>query len=297
MKKAIVIFFSVLLITVSAAAQSLPNLIIGSDPVSFGLAGSSVARNADAFAVENKPAAMSLAAGKMSFAASYGLWAPSLINDRIIGAGGFYRVTDKLAFGILFKDIMGRQYDISSDAGVVTGTFSPSGIVAGIGLSYRLADFVSVGINGRYASSSISESMKGSTFVAYVTASSYKGDFNASLGICNLGPSINYGAGGYKLPSLARAGAAYSIAGLTASLEADCFFSGAFNAALGLEYNLSGIAFLRAGYHYGNNSNTLPSFASAGLGIKLSGFELNAAYLFGSESLGSTMMFGLGYSF
>lgn len=60
---------------------------------------------------------------------------------------------------------------------------------------------------------------------------------------------------------------------------------------------VSGIAFLRAGYHYGTQDKGLPSFASAGLGLKFAGVELNAAYLFASEALGGTMTFGLGYSF
>lgn len=60
---------------------------------------------------------------------------------------------------------------------------------------------------------------------------------------------------------------------------------------------VSGIAFLRAGYHYGTRDKGLPSFASTGLGLKFAGVELNAAYLFASEALGGTMTFGLGYSF
>ncbi len=60
---------------------------------------------------------------------------------------------------------------------------------------------------------------------------------------------------------------------------------------------VSGIAFLRVGYHYSTQDKGLPSFASAGLGLKFAGVELNAAYLFASEALGNTMTFGLGYSF
>lgn len=60
---------------------------------------------------------------------------------------------------------------------------------------------------------------------------------------------------------------------------------------------VSGIVFLRAGYHYGTQDKGLPSFASAGLGVKFFGVELNAAYLFASDAIGGTMTFGLGYSF
>ena len=68
-------------------------------------------------------------------------------------------------------------------------------------------------------------------------------------------------------------------------------------AAAGVQYSFRDMVFARAGYHYGADKAVLPSFASAGLGVKFFGVELNVAYLFASDALGGTMTFGLGYSF
>ena len=68
-------------------------------------------------------------------------------------------------------------------------------------------------------------------------------------------------------------------------------------AGLGLEYGIADIAFVRAGYHYGDAAKALPSYASLGLGAQFAGVSLDLAFLTASESLGNTLLFGLGYSF
>ena len=56
------------------------------------------------------------------------------------------------------------------------------------------------------------------------------------------------------------------------------------------------LAFLRLGYSYGGKS-AFPSYFSAGLGVKYSGFKLDATYLLGSAAIGGTLGVGLGYCF
>jgi hypothetical protein len=53
---------------------------------------------------------------------------------------------------------------------------------------------------------------------------------------------------------------------------------------------------LRLGYHYGSDSSAVPSYASAGVGIKLSGITLDASYLFASDVLKNTFSIGIGYT-
>ena len=83
----------------------------------------------------------------------------------------------------------------------------------------------------------------------------------------------------------------------TLVLEADYLFNGGMMAGLGAEYCIADIAFLRAGYHYGDPANALASYASLGLGEVFSGFSIDLAFLTASETLGNTFMMGLGYSF
>ncbi len=88
-----------------------------------------------------------------------------------------------------------------------------------------------------------------------------------------------------------------AIHSLRLVVDADYYLSGDITAASGAEYSFKNFIFLRAGYHYGSKDKGLPSFASAGLGVKFAGVQLNAAYLLASETLGGSLMIGLGYSF
>ena len=63
-----------------------------------------------------------------------------------------------------------------------------------------------------------------------------------------------------------------------------------------MEYGYDGLVFARAGYHYGGDS-LVPTFASAGLGLKIGEFTLDAAYLFASDILGGTFSVGVGVRF
>ena len=68
-------------------------------------------------------------------------------------------------------------------------------------------------------------------------------------------------------------------------------------AGLGLEYTLADIVSLRGGFHYGDAAKALPTYASLGLGLQFAGVSLDVTFLTASQSLGNTLLFGLGYSF
>ena len=281
----------------AASAQALPALLIGSDPASLAAGGASVARSADAFAVDNGAAAMSLSPKTFSVAATYGMWAPKTADNMLVGLGAFYRVGDRFALGLSGRMLQDKPYDITSASGQVTGQFTPSDIVAGLGLSYAVADGFSLGVTARMVYSAIGESMKGTAFGADVTAMYAAGPLSAALGVCNLGSAISYGSDSYAQPMLARAGGAYSAGGFTASLEADYLFSGALMAGLGLEYCIADIVSLRGGFHYGDAAKALPTYASLGLGLQFAGVHLDVTFLTASKTLGNTLLFGLGYAF
>ena len=281
----------------AASAQALPSLLVGSDPAAFATGGSALARGADAFAVDNNAAAMSLSSRSFSVAASYGMWAPNTASNTLAGLGVFYKLNDKMALGFTGRMLKDKPYDITSAGGQVTGSFAPSDLLAGLGFSYAVADGISIGVTGRFTSSTLSPDLKGTAIGADITAMYAKNGISAAAGLCNLGTPVNYGAGPYAQPMMVRAGGAYSAAGLTASVEADYLFSGALMAGLGLEYCVADIAFLRAGYHYGDAAKALASYASLGLGLQFSGLSLDLAFLTASETLGNSLVFGLGYSF
>ena len=124
-----------------------------------------------------------------------------------------------------------------------------------------------------------------------------KDAFSAALGVCNVGSALSYGGESYALPMFAKAGAAYSASGFTASAEVDYLFSGALMAGVGAEYCIVDIVSLRAGFHYGDAAKAIPTYASVGLGVKFAGVHLDAAYLLASKALGNTLTVSLGYAF
>ncbi len=282
---------------VAASAQSMPSLIVPTDPVAASVAGSGIAREATAFAVADNASAMAFAQKRFALSAAYGMWAPKTADSKHINVGSFFRIGQRVMAGVAGSYLADRPTDITNYNGTVTGSFTPNDIIARAGVSFLLTDALSIGISGKFIRSSIASDMSGTAFGGDVSLSYRRGALSAAAAVCNLGSSISYGSESYSMPAYARAGAAYSVAGLTLSAEADYLFEGAFSAAAGAEYGIADIAFLRAGYHYGAKDKGLPSFASAGLGVKFAGVELNAAYLLASETLGGTLLLGLGYSF
>lgn len=282
----------------SASAQALSSLLIPSAPEYAAMGGASVALEAGAFAAENNAAAMSLSDDSFAVAAGYGLWAPETAGSQLAGLGAFARVGERVGIGLSGRYTMEKPMNISSAAGGILGTFTPSELGANLAVSVKVIDGLSVGVTGKFVRSSIGEELSGSAFGADISVAWRKDGLSAGAAVCNLGSKLKYGDSSYSMPMLVKAGAAYSPDfGLTASVEADYLFSGAFAAGLGLEYNLFDIGFLRAGYHYGDKSQGLASFASLGAGVQFAGVELSAAWLTASPTLGNSLLFSLGYSF
>lgn len=282
----------------SASAQALSSLLIPSAPEYAAMGGASVALEAGAFAAENNAAAMSLSDDSFAVAAGYGLWAPETAGSQLMGLGAFARVGERVGIGLSGRYTMEKPMNISSAAGGILGTFTPSELGANLAVSVKVIDGLSVGVTGKFVRSSIGEELSGSAFGADVSVAWRKDGLSAGAAVCNLGSKVKYGDSSYSMPMLVKAGAAYSADfGLTASVEADYLFSGAFAAGLGLEYNLFDIGFLRAGYHYGDKNQGLASFASLGAGVQFAGVELSAAWLTASPTLGNSLLFSLGYSF
>lgn len=282
---------------VAASAQSMPSLFIPSDPTAAALSGSTLAREATSFAAADNASAMSFSSKTFAIASSYGMWAPKAADSKVIGIGSFFRVAERVRVGLVGSYLSDNPMNVTNANGAVTGSFSPKDIIARAAVSYLLTDELSLGVGGKFVSSSIAPDMSGTAFGGDVSVTFRQNGLTAALALCNLGSSISYGKDSYAMPTLVRAGGAYCKGSLVLSAEADYLLDGAFGAALGAEYGIADIAFLRAGYHYGAEDKGLPSFASAGLGVKFAGVELNVAYLLASETLGGTMTFGLGYSF
>lgn len=277
-------------------AQGVAFVNINPDPASTALAGTGIARSADAFAMENNVAATALNAPRMSVSAGFGLWQPAAANAKLLSAQGFYRISDRLSVAMQYKGLKYPEYSVVSPDGRVKGSFSPNEMTAGLGVAYGITDCLAAGVNLRMVSSALASDAKGSAFSADIAMKYDNDGVQAGFSICNLGTKINYGDVSYSLPASAKLGAAYSINTFTLSAQADYFLKKGLGAGIGAEYVLLDIVSLRAGYHYGKTTGVLTSFASAGIGVVAYGVRLDFAYITGSANLGNTMLFSLGYT-
>lgn len=286
-----------------ASAQSLPSLLVGADASGFSIGGATVARPSGAFALEDNVAGMSLIDGRMAAGVSFGMWQPEYAFDKIVGAGASVKVTRHFALALGFKYFMQPSYEIMTEGGAASrdGMFTPKEYNVALGASYSILDCLSFGAAARIARSSLAPSASATVFGADLGVYFRMRGISAGLSVNNLGTKVKYGEISYSQPMMAKLGAGYECAfgssSLGVSAETDVLFSGAVMAGAGAEYSFRKLLFVRAGYHYGDAAKAVPSYASAGLGVKFFGVSIDASYLFASEILKNSFGISLGYEF
>jgi len=297
--KKLMITVAVSALALQLSAQNAASfLTVGTDAEASALAATAVGRAADAYAIDNNLAAAALSESKLDAAAGYSIWNPASVKTGIVSASAFFKVGDKLAIAVGGRNFTYPSYSVTNAEGRVSDSFKPAEMSVSAGASFAFTDCLSVGLNAKFISSKLASAGSASTVGADLSLAYASGGLSAGLAVCNIGGKLNYGgASSYSLPMTVKAGAAYSIKGLTASAEADYVINGGFMAGLGAEYWIVDIVAVRAGFHYGDEQKAIPTYASAGLGLKLFGVRLNASYLLASKIVGGSMQFGLGYSF
>ncbi len=296
-------FLAVMVLSVSGmSAQTLPSLLLSQDPASVSKGMSGVAADGGAFSLQNNVAAMSLSESTLDAKAGMGLWQPSYADLKIAGAGGMFRL-GKLGMGLDFKMLMMPSYGGVSDNGAALrdSEFTPSEINLAAGVSYAFIDCLSAGVTLRYAGSKLAADASATVFGADVAVYFKKNGLSAGVSVNNIGTKVKYSETEYSQPMLAKIGAGYELgfgaSALAFTAEADVLFAGGVMAGAGCEYSFKDMVFARAGYHYGDSPAVIPSYASAGLGLKFFGVKLDFAYMFASDVLANSMCVSLGYSF
>lgn len=283
-------------------AQTLPSLMLDQDPASVSMGMSGVAAEAGAYALQNNVAAISLSDKTLDAQVGLGIWQPDYANLKTIGGGVVYR-HKKIGFGFDMKKLLMPSYGSISGNGseIRDSEFTPGEINIAAGFSYAFTDYLSSGITLRYAGSKLAPEASATVFGADVAVYFKKNGISAGLSVNNIGSKVKYSETAYSQPAMARLGAGYDLELGTSTLgfnaEADILFAGGLMAGGGCEYSFKDMVFARAGYHYGNSAYVVPSYASAGIGLKLFGAQLDFAYLFGSDVLANSMLVSIGYSF
>ena len=248
------------------------------------------------------PAFRLLGQESLDISASWYSWAPGGVKSNDINVDAFARIGKRLALTAQFGLDNGERYDIYDSQGSKGGFFAPNDMIVRVGAAYRITPAISAGASFRYLSNKLSKVVSYSAVAADITAAMQFGGARVSAGVTNLGGSVkDAGGNAFGLPTAVSVAGDYGLAfgemhALSARAQFDLFFKGGLRAAVGAEYGFRDLAFLRLGYSYGGKS-PFPGFFSAGLGVKVSGFKLDATYLLGSAAIGGTLGVGLGYSF
>lgn len=309
MKKSLIAAAMLLCGVGTASAQSLPFLNLTQDAYTMGMGGATLAFDANAFTVTTNTAAITLSDKTMSAGINYMMWQPSAAKNSLVGASAFYKINDRWGVSINGKYFGYKKINGSSTEGIAGEAFTPYDFAAEAGVSFRIIDGLAVGANFRYIGSKLYKDMA-SAFSADISLMYKYKDLNVAVAATNIGTKIKYGFTAedllaYDLPGTAKIGAAYNFNiaenhRISASVEGDyLFYANEFAAGVGAEYSFNEMVFARGGYHYGNSMNTIPSFGSVGIGAKIFGATINAAYIIaGNDSpLKNTFNISIGYEF
>lgn len=303
MKKALFIL-AFLLVEFTSTAQSqsaFPWMRIGRDAVSLGMAGADfIGTDNTAWAAFDNVAAVSLSEDRLSAAVSYLKWNAS--STAYTSAGVSAKLGEKIGVSAAFSLGSGEPFNIYDAYGHKGKPFTPGSMQGNLGLSYRLKDYLSVGLVAKYASESLAPKLSYSVFAADLMAMAKLGALSVAGGIASLGTPVKNAKGeSFPLPASFRLGGSYDM-GIGQDMQAkafaaaDVYFYGAASAALGAKLSFRDFVNVRAGYNL-SVSSPLPSYASLGLGVKFSGLSFDLAYLLGNKAMANTLCLSLGYAF
>ena len=302
MKKSI-LYISLTLLPFLSNAQALPFTAVDYDAVSLAKGGASLTETSTiANAAFANPAAVVFYDGMLDASASYTMWQPGFSNASFVSAGAAFKIGKNIGVAANFSKGSSPEYTAVDGNGQETGSFKPENIQLGLGVAYKIIPFLSVGANIGYATENLAPGASYGALNADVYAMFKSGSLRAAAGVSELGGKVASQSGtSFSLPAAANAGVGYSldfadVHAVDMNADASYYFAGDFAAAAGLSYTYSKMVTVRAGYRYGGSS-VIPSFASAGLGLRLFGVRIDLAYLFASEVMKNTMSVSVGYTF
>lgn len=300
MKKSAILFAACMLAAATAYGQQtvFTESQIIRDPKAAAMSGAGMADcSSMAYSSMYNMATLPFCSPKGEVAASYSMIPESVgLYNGGVNFGAGFKAGNKLGFSLGGSFWNAAEYELIDETGLADGTFKPSDIMISGGLGIKLTEFLGLGAAAGYMSRKVAPDYSISAVSINAAAYARFGGFGASLGICSLGNVKDPDGNTFGLPAHAFAGACYRTnlgesSEIKACADARIYLGGGMGIAAGLEYNWTGMVFVRGGYSYCAEEAPLPSSWSAGAGLKLSGVRIDFAY----TALG--LIFGLGYSF
>ena len=308
MRKVIVIL-AALSVATAAAAQgtAFEWLRISRNPAASGMAGAGYASlsHGSAYSVTGNPAVAPLVENKLSAGASFSL-VPSGEKSRGVAAAGASWNTGKFSISAAYVGGKYPTVEFASDGGGSAGTYTPSDLMAGLGMGFAIGENLSFGVNARFAKSTLTAKKAINTVNGDVAAMWKNGNLGVSAGVYCIGPKVKSGNSQYGTPASAKLSGSYALGFgdcvLDLAADADYFFNGTIGLAAGGNFAWKDIAYVRAGYCFGTPAGAdfkaapVPSHFALGAGAKYFGIgiDLSVAVL---SAAGTTFCAGLTYGF
>ena len=302
MRKLFVYIF-LTLVPLSLGAQALPFTSADYNPATLAKGGASLTETSTvAYAAFANPATIAFYDGKGDTSIGYTMWQPNSVKTDVIVSGDVLKFGDKFGIGVGLCYGLYPEYTITDLTGYEKGTFKPTNIQFGVGLAYKVLPFLSIGANIGYAGETLAEGSSSTAVDADVFAMVQFGGFKAALGVSELGGKVTSAAGtAFSIPTAANLGLGYTLKagekhGIDFNADLQYYLKDGVAAAVGASYAYNDMIFVRTGYRYGGKT-VIPSFASAGVGVKFYGVKLDLAYVLGSGAMANTLALSLGYAF
>lgn len=306
MMKRIIIHLTVVFMFLSPVisnAQALPFTAVDYDAVTLAKGGASLTETSTvANAAFANPAAIVFYDDMLDASLAYTMWQPDFSNTSVASAGAALKIGKNIGVALGLSKGSSPEFSIVDGSGAETGSFKPGNLQLGLGVAYKIIPFLSVGANIGYAVENLAPEMSYGALNADVYAMLKLGSLKAAVGVSELGGKVTSQSGAsFSLPTSANVGIGYDLElsdahAVNLNADAAYYLMGDIAAAAGVSYTYARMVSVRAGYHYGGSS-VIPSFASAGIGLRLFGAKLDFAYLFASDVMKNTLSVSLGYSF
>lgn len=283
-------------------SAALPFLNQIRSAVSAGSAG--VMMKPDAYAHFGNVADAVSCEEKLAAGVSYSLWQPDVTHANIFSVSASYKLNDRMAVTAGASTSLYRKDCKYDELGIRTAEMYPVDVLAGAGFAYRIIGGLSAGAALNYV---MSKNIAGTAnaFAADVQVAFRRNGLDLSAAVCNLGMQVKDEAGsGYQLPMNVRLNAGYGFgfgkSRLYGALQGRYYFGrpSAVAGGVALEYEWNGMLSVRAGMSEGQKKNGVPSYAAAGMSLKLGGICIDLAYsAMASGPMKNTLACGIGYSF
>lgn len=296
----IAVLLSALLLPAQAQeSEALVFTRIERNPRAAAMAGAGAASLGNAaYSGFGKAAVLAFMDGTLDAGAGFQLWAPG---------DALEKTTNLQAAAAARFGAFGLSLAAAYQSGVPAGDFAPSDRLAGLGFAWKIAPYIAVGLNLRYAGQSLSPQASVNGYSADLSvAGLLPGGISLSAGLSTLGSRVKGSQEGVEFvqPACLFAAALWhkrlaDAHELELALDGEYAVSGAGAVAFGAEYAYAKTLFVRTGYRLAAARSVIPSHLAAGIGVQFAGFRIEAAWM-GAASYAAknnTLGLGLGYRF